>query len=331
MDDGLQMTDDQKDVGESLSSAVRHPLSVVFMGTPAFALPALKALAQSKHKLVAVYTQPPRPAGRGQKETPSPVHQFAIERGIPVYTPASLKGEEAQAEFAALKADIAVVVAYGLLLPQPILEAFPLGCVNIHPSALPRWRGAAPLQRTIMAGDKTTKIIIMQMDAGLDTGDILLAEDFEITDGMNAGELHDALAEKSAPLLLKVLDEIYDINHEKQSEIGILYAKKITKDDQKIDWQKPAHEIRQQILGLSPSQGAFFSHNNEIIKIFNAIIEDGKAATKEAGTVIDEKLGIVCGDGKILRPLTLQRPNKKRMELNEFLNGFSIIYGGKLK
>jgi len=326
-------------------------MRIVFMGTPAFALPALAALWASEHEIVAVYTQPPRPAGRGQKETPSPVHQFAIAHNLPVYTPTSLKTSEIQAKFASHKADIAVVVAYGLLLPLPILEAYKYGCVNIHPSALPRWRGAAPLQRTIMAGDTTTQIIIMQMDSGLDTGDILMTEDFEIADGTNAGQLHDILAEKSAPLLLNTLKSIKNITPQKQSETSVTYAKKITKDDQKIDWHKPAHEIRQQILGLSPAQGAFFSYNNEVIKVFGAEITPSLRGETEAihkqqdwiaasatpprndntGTMIDENLGIVCGDGKILRPTILQRPNKKRMSAEEFLNGFEITVGTVLE
>ncbi len=298
------------------------------MGTPAFAVPALFALVGSQHKIVAVYSQPPRPAGRGQKETKSPVHELAIKHNIPVYTPASLKTAEAQAEFAAHKADIAVVVAYGLLLPKPILEAYPHGCINIHPSLLPRWRGAAPIQRTIMAGDKKTSIIIMQMDEGLDTGDILLKEDMDIACGTNSGKLHDIISHKSAPLLLKALDEINSITAQKQSGTGIEYAKKITKDDCIINWAKPASEIYQQILGLSPSPGAVFSYNNELIKVFDAKVEESNASSPP-GTVLDDMLGIACGQN-ILRLLTLQRPNKKRMDADEFLRGFQIPAGIKL-
>ena len=299
------------------------------MGTPDFAVPTLAALQDSEHKIVAVYTQPPRPAGRGQKETPSPVHQFAVEHNLPVYTPTSLKSEEAQAEFSAHKADIAVVVAYGLLLPKDILEAYPLGCINVHPSLLPRWRGAAPIQRTIMAGDKKTAIVIMKMDEGLDTGDMLLTEHIEISDGTNAGTLHDILSQKAFPLILKVLDEINYITPQKQSEIGVTYAKKITKEDCIINWSKPAEEIYHQILGLSPIQGAYFNYNNEIIKVFNATVEKNDATTN-AGTIIDDKLGITCGKD-ILRPLTLQRPNKKRMNVDEFVRGFIIPVGTILK
>lgn len=302
-------------------------MRLVFMGTPQFALPTLKALHTAGHELAAIYTQPPRPAGRGQKETPSPVHQFALENNLPVYTPTSLKNPETQAEFAAHKADIAVVVAYGLLLPKPILTAFPRGCINVHPSALPRWRGAAPIQRTIMAGDKTTDICIMQMDEGLDTGDVLLRENFNIPDGTNAGALHDLLAEKAAPLVLRALAE--NPTPVKQSENGVEYAKKITKEDCKIDWNQPAETIRQQILGLSPAPGAFFEYDNEIIKIFDANVEAFSGAFT-ASMVADEQLGIVCKTG-LLRPTTLQRPNKKRMTASEFSNGFPIPIGTVLK
>jgi methionyl-tRNA formyltransferase len=298
------------------------------MGTPDFAVPILAALQQSSHKIVAVYTQPPRPSGRGQKETPSPVHQFALEHNLPVYTPVNLKSVEEQSKFAAHKADIAVVVAYGLLLPKAILEAYPHGCINVHPSLLPRWRGAAPIQRTVMAGDKKTAIMIMKMDEGLDTGDILLSEEIDIPHGTNAGTLHDELAQKAAPLILKVLDEINAIKPQKQSEIGVAYAKKITKKVCAIDWEKPAEEIYQQILGLSPMPGAYFSYNNEIIKIFDATVEKTKA-TAAPGTIIDEKLRIACGE-YILRPIVLQRPNKKRMNSDEFLRGFNIPVGTKL-
>ncbi|MEK6746971.1 MAG: methionyl-tRNA formyltransferase [Pseudomonadota bacterium] len=314
------MADNEK--AENLSSVISHPLSIVFMGTPTFALPVIEAIQSSKHKIIAVYTQPPRPSGRGQKETPSPVHQFALEHNLPVYTPTSLKSVEEQSKFAAHKADIAVVIAYGLLLPKAILEAYPHGCINVHPSLLPRWRGAAPIQRTIMAGDKKTAIIIMKMDEGLDTGDMLLTEHIDIPDATNAGELHDLLSGKAAPLIMKVLDEINSLTSQKQSEIGVTYAKKISKEDCIIDWKKPAQEIYQQILGLSPAQGACFSYNNEIIKIFDAIVEK-TTTTATAGTIIDDKLGIACGNG-ILRPLILQRPNKKRMSADELLHGFNI-------
>lgn len=310
--------------------AARNSLKIVFMGTPDFALPAIRELVASQHEVVAVYTQPPRPAGRGQKETLSPVHSFALAHDIPVYTPVTLKTAEAQAEFAGQGADVAVVVAYGLLLPREVLCAYRYGCINIHPSALPRWRGAAPIQRTIMAGDKTTKIVIMQMDEGLDTGDMLLVEDFAIKDGTTAGELHDALAEKAAPLLLAALSALPEIKPQKQSEHGVTYAKKITKEDQCIDWNMSAAEIRQKILGLSPSLGALFAYAGENIKVFDASVEDAVNAG-EVATIIDDNLGVMCGDGKILRLNILQRPNKKRMSAAELLRGFAMTRGTRVE
>lgn len=304
-------------------------MRLVFMGTPAFAVPTLKSLHAAGHNIVAVYTQPPRPAGRGQKETLSPVHAWALDHGLTVLTPEKLITPETQAAFAAHKADAAIVAAYGLLLPQPILSAFPLGCINVHPSLLPRWRGAAPIQRTIMAGDKETAISIMQMEIGLDTGDILLEEKFKIPDGMNAGALHDILAEKAGPLVLETLQGLADktIMPVPQADTGVGYAKKITKEDCRIDWQQSAEKIYHQIMGLSPSPGAYFQDNDETIKIFDASF-DSKAAGAP-GTVIDNKLGIACNPG-VLNPLILQRPGKKRMPLEELLRGFTIPAGTKL-
>jgi methionyl-tRNA formyltransferase len=301
-------------------------MRIVFMGTPAFALPTLTALRESHHEVVAVYTQPPRPAGRGQKETPSPVHQYATEHGIPVFTPTSLKSKEAQDTFAAHKADVAVVVAYGLLLPKPILKAYPMGCINVHPSLLPRWRGAAPIQRTIMAGDKETAIVIMQMNEGLDTGNMLMVERYPILPGTTTGILHDTLAEKAAPLVLKTLDNYKNITPVKQPEAGVTYASKISKAEAKIDWKKPAQELYQHILGLNPAPGAFFIYNGEMIKVFNAVVEDKNGT---AGTASDN-LTIYCGKNA-LRLTELQRPGKKRMNAEELQRGFSIPPGSILE
>lgn len=310
------------------STATTKPMRVVFMGTPAFAVPTLAALHEAGHEIVAVYTQPPRPAHRGQKETPSPVHDYAAKHGLAVYTPEKLRSPESQAEFASHQADIAVVVAYGLLLPKPILEAYPLGCINVHPSKLPRWRGAAPLQRTIMAGDKDTAIVIMQMDAGLDTGDMLIVEPYVIPEGTTTGTLHDTLSVKAAPLVLQALEGLKNgsITPVKQPEEGVEYARKITKEETRIDWSKPAADVRNLILGLAPSPGAFFSYNGEMIKIFDATLEAGHAP---AGTVIDDRLGIACADG-VLRPTMLQRPGKKRIAAEELLRGFTIPKGTRL-
>ncbi|MEZ5691286.1 MAG: methionyl-tRNA formyltransferase [Rickettsiales bacterium] len=305
-------------------------MKIIFMGTPLFALPALRALYESEHEVVAVYTQPPRPAGRGQKEQKSPVHQFADDNNIAVYTPVSLKTEEAQKEFASHKADVAVVAAYGLLLPEEILQACPSGCINIHPSLLPRWRGAAPIQRTIMAGDIITGICIMQMDVGLDTGDILLKEDNIKISNHNAGELHDLLAEKSAALLLNALRQLDTLKPMKQAEEGVIYAKKITKEERAINWASKAQEIYNQIRGLSPQPAAYFTYNGENIKIFSAnLVETSDNNQFPVGSTVDDELTIACEDG-LLKIEEVQRPNKKRMHASEMLKSFPINKGVRL-
>ena len=311
-------------------STVHRPLSTIFMGTPAFAVPSLQALHEAGHEIAAVYSQPPRPAGRGQKETPSPVHRFALEHRLPVYTPVSLKLPETQAEFAAHKADVAVVAAYGLLLPQPILDAYPHGCINVHPSLLPRWRGAAPIQRTIMAGDTLTGICIMQMDAGLDTGDILLKQTLPVPDSFDAGMLHDTLAEAAGPLLLQTLEAIKNGSavREKQSADGVTYAKKITKEECGIDWkEQTAEEIYRKIRGLSPAPGAYFKFghhgNQENIKIFDAGF-DMNYNDPVAGIIIEGRnLTYTCKQGR-LSPKLVQRPGKNRMTIEEFLRGIDV-------
>ncbi len=306
-------------------------MRLVFMGTPAFALPTLEALHKAGHTIVAVYTQPPRPAGRGQKERPSPVHEFALAHGLAVHTPESLKTKEAQDIFASHKADVAVVVAYGLLLPKPILEAYPLGCINVHPSLLPRWRGAAPIQRTIMTGDKETGIVIMQMDAGLDTGDMLLVEKHPVPDFFDAGTLHDELSQKAAPLVLKTLDGLANktLTPIKQPAEGVTYAKKITKEECRIDWNQSAESIHNQIRGLSPSPGAYFEYAGEHIKIFSSTYDSGKYAYAP-GEVSMLPLDIACGQGMLI-PLEMQRPGKKRMHTMDVLKGFAIPVGTVLK
>ncbi|MDE3016977.1 MAG: methionyl-tRNA formyltransferase [Pseudomonadota bacterium] len=314
-----------------MCSQTFNSLSIVFMGTPEFAVPSLRALREAGHKIIAVYTQPPRPAGRGQKETPSPVQAYALAHNLPVFTPESLKTPEVQSQFASHRADVAVVVAYGLLLPKPILEAHPLGCVNVHPSLLPRWRGAAPIQRAIMAGDKETAVTLMQMDEGLDTGDMLLVEKYPIPEGMNAGALHDILAEKAGPLLLKTLQGLADktIMPVKQPDTGVGYAKKITKGDCRIDWNQPAEIIYHQILGLSPSPGAFFIYKGEHIKIFEAEAWEKPTPYRHyvPGRILDERgTMIICGEG-ILVPEAVQRPGKKQMTYDEMLRGYPIPSG----
>ena len=298
------------------------------MGTPEFALPALAGLIEAGHEIVAVYCQPPRPAGRGQKEKPTPVHKFALEHNLKVYTPLSLKDSETQDIFKRHNADAAIVAAYGLLLPKQILEATKYGCLNIHPSLLPRWRGAAPIQRTIMSGDKETGVAIMQMNAGLDTGDILREERFTIPDAMNAGQLHDVLAKMAVSLLLKVLQDINIVPHTEQSAEGVAYAHKITKDECKIDWHEPAQVIRNKILGLSPYPAAFFVYKGEAIKVLDCKL--GEASSQIAGEVLDDNLTIACGQGSI-SILTVQRPSKKPMLASEMLRGYPIKKGEVLE
>jgi methionyl-tRNA formyltransferase len=308
-------------------------LNLIFMGTPDFSVPTLRALIDAGHKIIAVYTQPPRPAGRGQKETPSPVHQFALSHNIPVYTPLTLKDPETQSVFREHKADAAIVAAYGLLLPKQILEIPALGCINVHPSLLPRWRGAAPIERTIMAGDKETGVVIMQMDAGLDTGDMLLKKRFSIPDGMKAGELRDMLANMAAPMVIETLKGLKEgkILPEKQHEHGITYAHKITKEECRIDWSKPAEAIRNKILGLSPAPGAFFIYKGEAIKILDAKIAlHAKTGNYKPGTIIDNNFTVACGSDAI-QGLYLQRPGKKSMLAYEMLRGYPILEGELLE
>lgn len=297
------------------------------MGTPDFAIPALKALIGSYHEVIAVYSQPPKPAGRGQKETKSPIHMLAEENSIPVYCPTTLKNQEEQDKFKELKADIAVVAAYGLILPKPILEETNYGCVNIHPSALPRWRGAAPIQRTILAGDKETAICIMQMDEGLDTGDIIEREDFQLPLNITSGELHDITANKGALLLLKALDKIEQksVSFTKQDSNGITYATKINKSEAQINWNEDVNIIDNKIRGYNPFPYAYFVYKNENIKVIEAEIVDSE---KEGvpGEIISSDLQIQVGKG-VVRLKKLQRPGKNIVSAKDFLNGFNLQIG----
>ena len=298
--------------------------NIVFMGTPHFAVPSLRALHMGGHNIVAVYTQPPRPAGRGQKETPSPVQQYAEANHLPVFTPVSLKDPQAQAQFAAHHADLAVVAAYGLLLPKPILEAYPLGCINVHPSALPRWRGAAPLQRTIMAGDTKTAIVIMQMNEGLDTGDMLLSEPYDIPPGTTAGRLHDTLAERAGPLLLKTLEQRESLAPTPQPAEGVTYAAKISKADCAINWNQPAQAVYQHILGLSPMPCAFFMYQGQAVKVYEATMSSSAAGAP--GTVQGDALTVACASGSVT-PTLIQFPGGRRMRTAEALRGHPIPHG----
>ena len=307
-------------------------MRVVFMGTPEFAARLLTEIVSRGHEVAAVYTQPPRPAGRGMAEKKSAVHLLAERLGLPVRTPKSLKSAEAQAEFAALNADVAVVAAYGLLLPQPILDAPRYGCLNLHGSLLPRWRGAAPIQRAIMAGDAESGVMVMKMEAGLDTGPVALTAKTPIDDEMTAGELHDRLAELGAPLMARALDLLAngELRFTPQSDEGACYARKIEKGEARIDWRRPAQELHDLVRGLSPFPGAFFEadlgHGVERVKVLRARVEDG---TGTPGAALDDDGLIACGVGA-LRLLRVQRAGKGEMAIEEFLRGRQLGRGSAL-
>ncbi len=294
------------------------------MGTPHFACPTLeKLIADPDFEIVAVYTREPQIAGRGHKLTNTPIHQLALQHGLKVLTPKSLKNYEAQKEFADFKADAAVVVAYGLILPSEILESPKFGCINIHPSLLPKWRGAAPIQRPLMAGDTETGITIIKMDQGVDSGDIIFQEKFSLQGNETYGELTDKLSKIGAEILVKTLKVIRDgkAAFTKQDNSLASYAKKIDKSECEINWQNSAEEIERKIRALNGSLGAFFWYKNEKIKIFSAEILDKNYEQKKPGEILDDQLTIQCGKGTI-RPLILQRPGKKPMPIAEFLHGF---------
>ncbi|HDR27472.1 methionyl-tRNA formyltransferase [Rhodovulum sp.] len=294
-------------------------MRVVFMGTPDFSVPVLDALVAAGHRIAAVYCQPPRPAGRGKKDRPSPVQARAEALGLPVRHPKSLKGAEAQAEFAALGADIAVVVAYGLILPQPVLDAPRLGCLNIHASLLPRWRGAAPIHRAIMAGDTETGICIMRMEAGLDTGPVLLREATPTGAQETTGELHDRLSAMGARLIVQALDQLPKLKPETQPEVGVTYADKIDKAEARVDWTRPAAEIARQINGLSPFPGAWCMAGDERLKLLRAWVAEGDGAP---GQVLD-RLTIACGSGAVAI-LEAQREGRRPMSADEILRGLTL-------
>jgi methionyl-tRNA formyltransferase len=302
-----------------------QPLKLVFMGTPDFAAIALDALVEAGHEVVCVYTQPPRPAGRSNQPRPGAVHRRAQALGLQVRTPASLKDETAQAEFAALGADVAVVAAYGLILPAPVLDAPRLGCLNIHASLLPAWRGAAPIQRAIMAGDTETGITIMRMDEGLDTGPMLLNRAIPIGDD-DAGALHDRLAALGAELIVEALAGLAagTLTEAAQPADGATYAKKLTRDDEAIDWARPATEIARQVRALSPRPGASFSLDGERWKVLSVEATTGNNGAP--GTVLDDSLTVACGDGA-LRLVQVQRPGRKPMAAADVLRGHPVAAG----
>ena len=308
------------------------PLRLIFMGTPDYAAPTLEALHAAGHEIVAAYSQPPRPAGRrGLELTPSPVHRAAERLGIPVFTPKSLKGEDEQAAFRALGADAAAVVAYGLILPKAILDTPRLGAWNGHASLLPRWRGAAPIQRAIMAGDKETGVMIMKMDVGLDTGPVALTETTPISDTVTAGELHDRLSALTASLMVEAMARLErgDLPVTPQSEAGVTYAAKIDKTETRVDFNRPAAEVRDHVRGLAPSPGAWFeleSHGRaERVKLLAAGVEDAPSGSAP-GTVLDDRLLIACG-ARAVRLLTLQKAGGKPLPADEFLRGNQVAPG----
>ncbi|MEO1154199.1 MAG: methionyl-tRNA formyltransferase [Pseudomonadota bacterium] len=270
-------------------------MRIVFMGTPEFSVPALEALVQAGHEVPAAYTQPPRPAGRGQKDRVSPVHAKAMMLGVPVRHPASLKSPEEQAAFAELEADLAVVVAYGLILPQAILDAPAQGCLNIHASLLPRWRGAAPIHRAILAGDAETGVCIMQMEAGLDTGPVLMRAATAIGAGDTTGDLHDRLSQMGADLIRLTLGRLKTLTPAPQPEEGVTYAAKIDKAEARIDWTRSAEEVDRQIRGLSPFPGAWTMLGNKRLKLLRSRVATGQGAP---GTVL-EGFTIACGTGAV--------------------------------
>lgn len=304
------------------------PLRLIFMGTPDFSVPTLLELVAHGHEIVAVYTRAPKPGGRrGLQLQPTPVEEAARKLGIPVLTPKTLKTPEALEEFRAFEADAAVVVAYGMILPQAILDAPKLGCYNLHASLLPRWRGAAPINRAIMAGDAESGVMVMRMDVGLDTGDVAMAERIPITDGMTAVDLHDRLSRLGADLMVRAMAALErgGLQLKKQGEDRVTYAAKIDKAEARIDWRKPAREVLRHIHGLSPFPGAWTELESARVKILRCELAQGAG---EPGAVLDDQLTVACGDGAI-RIIELQREGKGRMQAADFLRGVPLKAGAK--
>jgi methionyl-tRNA formyltransferase len=300
-------------------------MRIVFFGTPAFAVPTLSEIVGQGHDVVAVYTQPPRAAGRGMAERKSPVHDIAERFALPVFTPASLKSQEEADRFAAFEPEVGVVVAYGQILPRTFLEAAQNGCLNLHGSLLPRWRGAAPIQRAIMAGDAETGVMVMRMETGLDTGPVAMSERVTIGADATSGELAERLATLGADLMVRALGALSRgaLNFVPQSADGVTYAKKIEKSETRIDWSRPAAEVHNHIRGLSPDPGAWFELGKDRVKVLRSTVESGGAAP---GTVLDANLTVACGTGAV-RLLNLQRAGKGAMPAGEFLRGNQIAPG----
>ncbi len=300
-------------------------MRLIFMGTPDFSVPVLDALVAAGHEVAAVYCQPARAAGRGQKPRPSPVEARARSLGLAVRTPTGLRDAATQAELAALGAEMGVVVAYGLILPQAVLTAPRLGCLNLHASLLPRWRGAAPIQRAVMAGDAETGVCVMGMEAGLDTGPVYLREATPIAASDTAGSLHDRLATIAARLIVEALAR-WPLPAEPQGDAGVTYAAKIDKAEARVDWTRPAVEIDRQIRGLSPFPGAWCEIGGERVKLLLSQVEEGEGPP---GVVLDDALAVACGSGAV-RILRLQRPGRAAMATAEAMRGFAVEPGTRL-
>ena len=302
-------------------------MRVIFMGTPDFSVAALQAIVDAGHQVAAVFTQPPRPAGRGKQLRPSPVQARAEALGLPVFSPTNLRDTGVQDQIRSLDADVAVVVAYGLLLPQDVLDIPRLGCWNIHASLLPRWRGAAPIHRAIMAGDLETGVCIMQMEAGLDTGPVLMRHALPIAAGETTGQLHDRLAVLGAELIVQALAAADDLAPTPQPEQGVCYAHKIDKSEAQVNWADPADQIVHKIHGLSPFPGAWTMMQGERVKLHGATLADIQVPSGTApGTALDDGLTIACGSGA-LRLLRLQRAGKSAQDAASFLAGFAMPKG----
>jgi len=313
-------------------------MRVIFMGTPDFSVPVLDAIVAAGHEVAAVYTRAPKPAGRrGLDLTPSPVQVAAEKHGLRVFTPKSLRSDEATALFASHKADVAIVVAYGLILPKPILDAPAKGCLNLHASLLPRWRGAAPIQRAIMAGDPVTGNNVMRMEEGLDTGPVALSQSVDILPDMTAQELHDELLRQGGGLVVEALDKLgkNELTYTPQPEEGVLYAHKIEKAEARIDWAEPAAAVHNKIRGLSPFPGAFFEADFgkglERIKVLRSTLVDGQITKIDgaAGEALDDALTIACGDGAV-RLIEVQRAGKGVVKAEDFLRGTKVSAGMRL-
>lgn len=301
-------------------------MKLVFMGTPNFSVPALKALAQSNHQICAVYSQPPRPAGRGKKLRLSDVHKEALDLGLTVHNPTSFKSDKDRTIFRKLKADIAIVVAYGLILPNQILSAPKFGCLNIHASLLPRWRGAAPIQRAIMEGDDETGVCIMKMEEGLDTGPVLSSRKIQITENDNAKILSERLSLVGSKLIVEVLDALSEFKAYSQSAAGVTYARKIEKSETKIDWSLPAKTINRKIRALYPFPGAWTEINGERIKLLASKVINKE---NEPGMILDKGFSIACGQ-KAVEITEAQRSGKSAQKSDVFLRGFRLQKGSKL-